>query len=261
MTTATYPHAVRSEWVKFRSLRSLAWTTLTVVVLMAGLGALFSLGRGREVGDRAPADQAGFDPTLTSLSGILLAQIAVAVLGVLVITSEFASGTIRPSVAGVPRRARLLGAKASMLALVAFLVGTVAGLLAFVLGQPIIGGQDAPSAALADDGVLRAVVGTGLYLGATGLLGLALGALIRSTAGALTIVIVVMLTVPIFSSLLPQAAAEWVTKWWPSLAGMQILTVVQDPSLLMPWQGLGVLACFVAVVLGAAFAVFVRRDV
>ncbi|MFC7531609.1 ABC transporter permease [Actinoplanes sp. GCM10030250] len=259
--TATYPGAVRSEWVKFRSLRSLAWTTLSLVLLMVGLGALFSFGRGREVGTAAPADQAGFDPTLTSLSGILLAQIAVAVLGVLVITSEFASGTIRPSLVGVPWRSRLLGAKAVMLTSVAFTVGAVAGLAAFLLGQPIISGQNAPSAGLGDAGVLRAVLGTGLYLGATALLGLALGALIRSTAGALTIVIVVMLTVPVFSSLLPQAAAEWVTKWWPSLAGMQILAVVQDPDGLTPWQGLGVLAGFAAVVLAAAFVVFRRRDV
>lgn len=249
--------ALRAEWIKYRSLRSLPWTTLSVILLMAGLGAVFSLGRARQ----AEADPSEFDPTMTSLSGILLAQIAVAVLGVLVITSEHASGTIRSSFAAVPRRSRLLAAKAVMLVLLSTVVGALAGLTAFLIGQPIIGAQGAPSASLADDGVARAVVGAGLYLGVTALLGLALGVLARATAGALTIAMVVLLAVPVFSPVLPAAIAAWVTKWWPSIAALQMLRGVPAPGMLSPWEGLALLAGTVGVVLAAAFLVFRRRDV
>jgi ABC-type transport system involved in multi-copper enzyme maturation permease subunit len=247
---------IHSEWVKFRSLRSLLATAATVVVMMAGLGALFAFAGARK---HVTEGTAGFDPTAASLSGLLLAQIAVAVLGVLTVTTEFASGLIRPSLAAVPARARLLAAKATMLVAVALVAGWVGSLVAYLLGRPIVAAQGLTAASLAD--AARPVVGAGLYLGATALLGLALGAMIRSTAGALTVVIVVLLAVPIFSPVLPEAVARWVSKWWPSLAGLRVATVVPDPSQLEPWAGFGVLTAFVAVVLAGSFLVFRRRDV
>jgi ABC-2 type transport system permease protein len=252
---------LRSEWVKFRSLRSMAWTLLTVVALMAGFGALFSYGRGRAYVEAVPADRAGFDPTATSLTGLMVAQVAVAVLGVLVITSEFATGTIRPSLTVVPRRGRLLAAKAVMLTVVAFVAGTVAGLAAFLLGQPILGRQGVPHTAFGDPGTIRAIVGSGLFLAATAVFGLALGAIVRVTAGALTIAITLLLMTPVFAQLLPAALYDWVSKWWPSLAGLRVSTLVPDPHLLGPWQGISVLAGFAVAVLVVAFVDFRRRDV
>jgi ABC-2 type transport system permease protein len=253
---------LHSEWIKLRSLRSVLWTTVTVVALMAGLGALFSFGKAHELAvSGTAADRAAFDPTAASLSGMLLAQIAVGVLGVLVVTSEFASGSIRPSLAAAPVRGRLLAAKAATAATVALVIGWVGGLAAFLLGRRVIAGQGLAVGSFGDGSVDRALLGAGLYLAVTALFGLAVGAMLRSTAGALTIVIVVLLIAPIFSAALPEALARWVGKWWPSMAGLRVVTVVPDPSVLAPWAGFGVLAGFGAVVLGAAFVVFARRDV
>ncbi|MEU4236352.1 ABC transporter permease [Actinoplanes sp. NPDC026619] len=246
---------IRSEWVKFRSLRSLLATVVAVIVLTAGLGCLFAYARARHT------DGDAFDPTAASLSGILLAQIAVCVLGVLTISSEFASGTIRSSLVAVPGRSRLLAAKAATLTVVALVIGWAGGLAAFLLGQPLVRGEGVAAASLADPAPVRAVVGAGLYLTIVALFGLALGALIRSTAGALTTAIVVLLMVPIFSPALPDGMAAWVSRWWPSMAGLRVATVVPDPAALGPWEGLSVLAGFVAATLLAAFLGFRRRDV
>ncbi|MCU7730338.1 ABC transporter permease [Actinoplanes sp. KI2] len=253
---------LRAEWIKLRSLRSVLWTTAAVLTLMVGLGALFSFGKAHELAvSGTPADRAAFDPTAAGLSGMLLAQIAVGVLGVLVVTSEFASGSIRPSLAAVPVRGRLLAAKAATAAAVALVIGWAGGVAAFLLAQRVIAGQGLAAASLGSGPVLRALLGAGLYLAVTALFGLAVGAMLRSTAGALTIVIVVLLLAPIFSAALPEALARWVAKWWPSMAGLRVVTVVPDPSVLAPWAGFGVLAAFGTVMLAAAFLVFARRDV
>jgi len=251
---------ITSEWVKFRSLRSMGWTMVAVVALMVILGALFSFSRGHTFRISDPADRVGFDPTQTSLSGLIMAQVAVAVLGVRMITSEFGTGTIRSSLTVVPRRGRLLAAKAVTVAGVAFAVGVVAALAAFLLGQPILGHQGAPHTGLGDAGVARAVFGSGLYLAAIALFGLALGAIVRSTAGTVTLAIMLLLMTPVFASLFPPETAQWISKWWPSVAGLRVAAAVPDRTLLGPWQGFTVLALFAGVFLAAAFAVFTRRD-
>lgn len=253
---------VHAEWIKLRSLRSVLWASGTVLALMAGMGALFSYGKAHALAASGTAgDRAAFDPTAASLSGILLAQIAVGVLGVLVVTSEFASGSIRPSLAAVPVRGRLLAAKAVTVTAVALVIGWAGGLAGFLLGQRVIAGQGLAAASLGSGAVARALFGAGLYLGLTALFGLAVGAALRSTAAALTIVTVVMLIAPIFSAALPAAVAHWLAKWWPSMAGLRVATVVPDPAVLGPWAGLGVLAAFGTATLAGAFLVFTRRDV
>jgi len=232
---------------------------LVAVVALVGLGALFSGFVAGHWDHMTAGEQAGFRPGMTSLRGYFLAQLAVGVLGVLVVTSEFASGSIRPSLAAVPVRGRLLAAKAATVTAVALVIGWVGGLAAFLIGQRVIAGQGLAAASLGTAG--RALIGAGLYLAVTALFGLAVGAMLRSTAAALTIVIVVMLIAPIFSAALPAAIARWIAKWWPSMAGLRVVTVVPDPSVLAPWAGFGVLAAFGAVVLAAAFVVFGRRDV
>jgi len=140
-------------------------------------------------------------------------------------------------------------------------IGWVCGLAAFLLGQRVIAGQGLVAASLGSGSVDRALLGAGVYLAVTALFGLAVGAMLRSTAGALTIVIVVMLIAPIFSAALPAAVAGWIAKWWPSMAGLRVVTVRPDPAVLAPWAGFGVLAAFGAFVLAAAFLIFARRDV
>jgi ABC-2 type transport system permease protein len=218
-------------------------------------------GRARELAaDGTAADRAAFDPTAASLSGMLLAQIAVGVLGVLVITSEFVSGSIRPSLAAVPVRARLLAAKAAAATAVVLVIGWAGGLAAFP-PRPADHRRSGSDGGLARRRQCRPrPARRRRYLMVTALFGLAAGAMTRSTGGALTIVIVVMLIFPIFSAALPGGLARWISKWWPSMAGLRVVTVVPDLAVLGPWAGFGVLAAFGAVVLAASFVVFGRRD-
>lgn len=256
---AGFTDAVRSEWTKITSLRSTAYTLIATVVIGVGFGILFSLGGARGHATMTPEEQAAFDPTAVSLRCYLLAQLAIAVLGVLVVTSEYATGMIRTSLTTVPRRRRLLAAKAAAFAGVGLVTGQVVALTSFVVGQAILSGQ-ASHATLNQPGVLRAVLGGGLYLAAVGLAGIAVGVLVRATAGAVTIMMASTLLVPMFTPILPEQVARAVGTYWPTMAGGRIVTVVHDPNLLSPWAGFGVLVAAVAAALVAAFVVFQRRD-
>jgi ABC-2 type transport system permease protein len=257
---ATFAGAVHSEWTKLRTLPSTIWTVLVAAALGVGFGALLSFAGARNYPTLAPADQASFDPTATSLSGHVMAQLAIAVLGVLVITSEYATGTIRTSLTAVPRRARLLTAKALVLSVVALAVSEVIGFSMFFAGQAVLARQGVPHAGLGEPHVLRAVVGAGLYLAVVGLLGVAVGTLVRATAGAVATMVAVTLLVPIFTPALPGSWARVVGRFWPTMAGQRIMAIRHGAHVLGPWTGFGLMCAAVGVVLGAALLVFRTRD-
>ncbi|GAB3973551.1 ABC transporter permease subunit [Plantactinospora veratri] len=257
---ATFADGVRSEWTKVRSLRSVAYTLLVTVVLGVGIGSLLAFAGARGYASMPAAEQAAFDPTSRSLAGYILAQLALGFLGAFVITSEFATGMIRTSLSVVPRRGRLLTAKVVVFAAVALVVGELVGFGSFFAGQAILRGQGAPHSSLGDPGVLRAIAGSGLYLTAVGLLGVALGVLVRASTGAIGIVVVVTFLVPAFTPALPESWARFVGKYWPSMAGREIMAVQHDPHLLPPWAGFGLMCAAVAAVLAVAFIIFGRRD-
>ncbi|GAA3965061.1 ABC transporter permease [Actinomadura viridis] len=259
--SATFADAVRSEWTKIRTVRSTAYTLLGTVVLGVGAGALISLARGRQYGAATAEEQAAFDPAAVGLSGYILAQCAIGVLGVLVVTSEYATGMIGTSLAVVPGRSRLLAAKSAVFAMVALATGTITGFAAFLVGQRLLAGHGAPHMTLGDPQALRAVFGAGLYLALVGLFGVAAGTLLRATAGAFAVVVAVTFLVPAFIPVLPGSWARPMGRFWPTMAGRQIMAVHQDPALLAPWAGFGVMCAVVLVVLAAAFAVFRIRDV
>jgi ABC-2 type transport system permease protein len=258
--TASFGALLLSEWTKLRSLRSTVYTLAAVVVIAVGLGALIGNGTGANYHDLTPADRVDYDPTSNSLQSFVLVQLAVAVLGVLMITSEFTTGMIRTSLVAVPSRTRLLAAKGAVVGGVALGVGQLAAFGSFLVAQVLIANAGAPSATLATPAVLRAVVGMGLYLTLVCLLGLAVGALIRATAGAIVVMVSIVLIVPIFTPVMPEAVAKIVGVYWPTTAGARIVTVLPDPNVLAPWVGLGLLAGFVAVMLVVAALVFRRRD-
>jgi ABC-2 type transport system permease protein len=256
MTPATFTDAVRSEWTKLRTLRSTAFTLLTAAVLAIGLSVLFANGMVR----RAEEDATEFDPTGASLQSFILVQLAISVLGVLVVTSEYATGMIRTSLTAVPRRHRVLAAKALVFSAVALVVGQVVAFASFLVGQAVLAGLTAAHVTLGDPSVLRAVVGCGLYLAMVGLLGVAVGVLVRATAGAVLVMVALTLLVPLLTPALPSSAAKAVGTYGPFGAGTRVMAVTDDPALLGPWAGFGVLCLWVAATLAAAFAVFRRRD-
>ncbi|MGW6459976.1 ABC transporter permease [Streptomyces sp. NPDC055078] len=257
---ATFRHSLHAEWIKIRTMRSTLFVILGALAFSVGLAALNGSSAGGEYAGLSPADQAAFDPLATSLRGYLVAQIAFGLLGGLVMTSEYGARTIVPTLTSVPHRARVLGSKAVVLVGVTLPVGVVVSLCGFLIGQASLSGAGAPHLALSDGVALRGVFGGGVYLALAALFGLAVGAVIRSTTATVTTLFGVMLIVQAFAPALPGGVGDWVSKYWPPMAGGQIITAVRDPELLGPWAGLGVMAGCVAALLAAAFVVFRKRD-
>lgn len=261
---------IRSEWIKLRTLRSTWWSLLVTIVMVVGLGVLFSALRAhrfnqdnaqfRGPGPGGGLDRIGLDPTLVSLRGVFLAQLAIGVLGVLVITGEYSTGMIRSSIAAVPHRRPVLIAKAIVFGVTALILTELAAFAAFVLGQQALKSTHL-QASLSTHEALRAVIGAGLYLTLIGLLAVGLGFLIRNTAGAIAAVFGIVLVLPLLANALPSPYSTDVSKYLPLNAGTQILmTGNYDSNMLSPWGGIAVTALYAVVALVAGAVVLVRRD-
>lgn len=257
--------AIASEWTKLRSVRSTVYSLVATVGLTIGLGWLFCfLFINRDMRERG-FDQ--FDPTDRALRGVFLAQLAIGVLGVLVMSSEHVTGMIRSSVAAVPQRRALFVAKAVVLGAVASVIAMTASFVAFLGGQAILSSpQNAASAqyrgvSLADPGVFRAVFGAGAYLTLIALLGLAIGTIVRRTPGAISILFAIVLVAPLLAQALPAPWNVRIGRWLPLNAGQAMFSVRVDPELLTPRGGLIVMLVWVTVSLGVAAVLFSTRDV
>ena len=211
------PNLLRSEWAKMRSVRSTYWSLAVAVVAMIGYGAI-------NTASHTGAGHGTFDPVLTSLSGVLVAQLAIGVLGVLVITSEYSTGMIRSTFAAAPQRHLVIAAKAGVFGAAAFTVGTVASVIAFLVGQAILG---AHGVSLTSPGALRSIIGVGLYLGLLGILAVALGTIIRRSAGAIAALVGLILILPALLLTLPASIQDTVVKFLPGNAGQAIFTTTK----------------------------------
>ena len=199
---------IRSEWIKMRSLRSTWYSLLAAVVIVVGLGTLFSAIHANRVEQgNGPGGQISLDATQISLRGVFLAQLAIGVLGVLVITGEYSTGMIRSSLAAVPHRQPVLIAKALVFGVVVFVVSLASTLAAFLLGQQAQASTH-QQASLGTHDAIRAIVGGAIYLTLIGLLAVGLGFLIRNTAGAIATLFGIVLVAPILAAALPDAVLE-----------------------------------------------------
>ena len=248
----TQARVLRSEWTKFRSLRSTVWTLLVAVVLMIGLGALFSAVTASQYHTFGAADRLSFNPISTSLNGTLFAQLAVGVLGVLLISGEYSTGMIRSSLTAVPQRLPMLWAKLAVFAGITFVVMLVASVVSFLLGQSLLSSHHL-NVGLSSPGALRSVVGVALYVTVAGLIGLALGALLRNTAAAISTFVGVFFVLPPLAQLLPSSWTSHFVQYLPSNAGSAIYGGGRDVAhALSPWAGFGVMCAYAAVVVGFA---------
>ncbi len=257
----TPQRVAKAEWIKFRSLRSTWYSLGAAMVAAIGLGVLFSVLRGNDVANHGFVVKGGGAPiqdwTLISLRGLFLAQLAVAVLGVLMVTGEYSTGMIRASLAAVPGRGLVLAAKAGVIGLATFVVATLASLIAFLIGQATLSSHHF-GVSLSSPGALRAVIGGGLYLTLVALLGVGLGFAIRSTGGALATLFGVLLVLPLLAQALP---SSWhVDKYLPMPAGTAVMNTLPQSDSLSPWTGFGVFAIYVAVALGVGLVMLRRRD-
>jgi hypothetical protein len=247
---------LRSESVKLWSVRSTYWTIVAALTFNLGFAAVEAI---LLPGRLSAQDRAGLDTIRVSLGGSHLTQVAIGVLGVLIITSEYTSGMIRATFSAVPRRRTLLAAKASVFAVTALIVGLVASFGAFFVFQALLTGNDFQSS-IGDPGVVRALVGGGLYLTILGLLGLGLGAIIRSSAGAIAALFSLLFVPQILVELLPHDWKTTIGAYVPMEAGSQIFSQHHEAGALSPWAGLAVFALYAAVALTAGFGLISARD-
>jgi hypothetical protein len=247
----------RSEWIKFRSVRSGPFA-LVATALIVVVGA-WLLGAGnRNSAAASPASRAAFDPVFTVFQAIELAQLFVGALGVITVTGEYASGLIRGTFVATPQRAQVLAMRALVFTVVVWACCTTMSFAAFFLGQSAL--SPAKHAGIGDPGVLTAVFGAGLDFTLIGLLGMFIGVVVRRTPAALAAVLGLLVIPPIAFSQLPGKISKNVGEYMPDAGGQAYQLPHSGAYALGPWQGLGVLAAYVAVAAFAAFALILRRD-
>jgi ABC-type transport system involved in multi-copper enzyme maturation permease subunit len=255
----TQGRVLLSEFTKFRSLRSTLYTLLTAVVLMIGIGALFSAVTASQYHTFSAADKAAFNPVTTSLQGTVFAVVAFGVLGVLMISGEYTTGMIRSSLTAVPRRLPVLWGKLAMFAGTIFSVSLVASFISFFLGQALLNSHHL-GVSITAPGALRSVIGAALYVTVAGLIGVALGTLFRNTAAGIATFAGAFFVIPPLAGLLPSSVSNHLTPYLPSNAGGALWGGAADVhNALSPWTGFALL-CGYAVVLIAAAAWRLRRS-
>ncbi|MEV5676759.1 ABC transporter permease subunit [Streptomyces sp. NPDC052164] len=251
----TLGDAIASEWTKIRSVRSTLWTLGVMIALMFAVGLLSAFAV-------AATDANLSDEPVLSLGffGVLLGSICVITLGVLTISSEYGTGMIRTTLTACPSRGRVLTAKAAVFFLLSFTITTVTAAIVAVFQTVVLDGADATGSDW-----LRATVGVGLYIALLGLLSMGLGAIVRHSAGAITIMIAVVL--------LPLVLAMFM--FYESLSGLQrALFEYSIPNQLgalygaaisnsgpSGWEPLWIMLGVAAVAMAGAFVSMDRRDV
>jgi ABC-2 type transport system permease protein len=261
---AGFAHIVISEWTKIRSVRSTVWTLIAFVIVTIGITALISLAISSAwTGPRSVSRDATItlDPTGAILGlSVALGQLAICVLGVMVMTTEYSTGVIRSSLLAVPRRVPMLAAKAVVFAVLTVITAEVVVLASFFVGAAIL--HSHLQVSLSTPGVTRAVLGTGLYLTVLGLFALGVGTLIRHTAGGISAVIGIVLVLPIIGNFLPDTTVyNHIVAYLPTQAGALVGQAHRaSGDLLGPWQGLGVLCVYAVIVLIAGAVMLRRRD-
>jgi len=250
---------LHAEWTKLRTVHSTWWALLTVLCGTIGVGLLICAAVAARWDHMSAMDRANFDPTFRSLTGLFIGQLAIGVVGALAVTAEYSTGMIRSTFAAVPRRGRVLAAKALALVTPALVVSTVGCVVAFLGGQAILATKGA-GVSLGAPGELRAVLGGGVFLALLALFALGLGAVFRHTAAAISAFVGLVLVLPVIVSPLPSPWGRDVAPYLPSLAGQAISNVRTHTGLLPPWSGLAVLIVWAAGALGAAAWLTTRRD-
>ncbi len=248
---------LRSEWIKLRSLRSTAVTLATAVSLMVAMGWIIGWATDVNWSDSSPEERASFSPVDSTLAGYYLAQLAVGVLGVLMVTGEYATGMIRATFGAVPRRLPVLWAKSTLYAGVTFVLMLAAGFAAFVGGQQLLGTH---GTTLSATGAVRAIVGVAGYLALIGVFSVALGFIVRSTGGGVAILCGLLLVVPTLGLLLPSSWRDFLLPYLPSNAGATMFSARTATDALSATTSLLVLLGWVVAALAGAALLLKRRD-
>ena len=236
-----------------------------MIVITIGISALLSWGRIQDYASQPAVVQAHeairirSRATEFSMFGLILGQLVIAVLGALTITSEYSTGMIRTSLTVMPRRGTVYAAKAVVFTAVALVAGLVTSFGSYFIGQAIFATQHLNST-ISQPGVLRAVVGGGLFLAVCGLLSYGIGALLRHTAAAITASVALLFVLFVLSGFLPSSWAVHVDKWIPFNAGGAIWESLSGANMFSPWVGFGVFCAYAAIAVVAGGILFRTRD-
>ncbi|MER6038523.1 MULTISPECIES: ABC transporter permease [unclassified Streptomyces] len=249
---------IRSEWTKIRSVSSTVWTLSLAVVVTLALGMLISALTRNQFDNMPVRERLSFDATVVSFAGMTLGQLAMIVFGVLVVSNEYSTGMIRVSLAAVPQRGAFLFGKIAVATALALVVGMATSFAAFFLGQAMLGSLRTH---LGDPGVLRAVIGGGLYMTLIAMFSMGVATMLRSPLLSLGILMPFFFLV---SNILGNVdATRKVGRFLPDQAGSRIMQVVPrigDDTPYGPWGGLGIMALWVAAALAGGYALLKRRD-
>ncbi|MFC4504137.1 MULTISPECIES: ABC transporter permease [Streptomyces] len=249
---------VRSEWTKIRSVASTVWTLSLAVVVTVGLGMLISALSSNEFDNMSDKDRLSFDPTFISFAGMSLGQLAMIVFGVLVVSNEYSTGMIRTSLAAVPQRGVFLLSKIAVATGLCLAVGLVTSFVTFFLGQAMLGSHRAE---IGDPGVLRAVIGGGVYMTLIAMFSMGVAAMLRSPMLSLGILMPFFFLI---SNILGNVSAtKKIGQYLPDQAGskiMQVVTPVDNDTPYGPWGGLAIMALWVLAALAGGYALLKKRD-
>jgi hypothetical protein len=291
--------AIASEFTKLRSVRSTYWTLGALFVVSVGLSVLICAGTAANMANN-PGNKAGYDATQNSLGAFFeIGQLIIAVIGAMVITSEYSTGMIRTSLTAQPRRGVVYAAKAISFTSVTLVISIVTSFIAFFAGQAMLsgkgvaaslfhtvtipananvtctgGGPNSPGPGhctavfsgtdvITTSAVLTAIIGTALFVTIVALIAYGVGAIVRHTAGTISIVIALLFIVPILEHTLPDTWRWDISRFLPDAANQVISTTIANNGpghLWSAWPQLGVTALWAVVLVGIGAYLFRKRD-
>jgi ABC-type transport system involved in multi-copper enzyme maturation permease subunit len=256
----TQARVVVSEWTKLHSLRSTRWSLAVAVILTIGLPLLFATIVGSHWAHMAPRERANRHPLDVALAGVNLSQLAIAVLGVLIITGEYSTGMIRASFTAVPKRLPVLWAKLGVYAAVTFVLMVPSVLLAFWGSQAILNQHHILQISFSHAGVARSVIGGALYLTVLGMFAMAIGAIVRNTAGGIAAFAAIFFVIPPLMNILPTSWNNAISPYLPDAAGRDVFSLTHGVHDLAPGPGFALFCAYTAAAIAIAAVLLVRRD-
>jgi ABC-2 type transport system permease protein len=250
-----------SEWTKLRSVRSTAWSLAVGFLLTIAFPVIFASVTSSHWGTMSPHERAGRHPLEIALAGVNVAQLAIAVLGVLLISAEYSTGSIRSTFTAVPRRLPVLWAKVLDYAVVSFVFMLPAVVISFFASQAILARHDILQLSFASAGVARSVIGGAVYVMLVGVFALALGAIVRNTAGGIATFAGIFFVLPPLMNVFPLSWNNAISQYLPLEAGSQLFALHHGAHTLTPLAGGLILSAYCAAALASAAVLLVRRDV
>ena len=255
----TLPRVIRSEWTKLWTLRSTRWSLLLAFVAQAGLGPLIAAITMARWSQLSLGDKLSLNVIDRSLGGWHLAQLAIAILGVMTITGEYHTGMIRSSLMAAPKRLPVLWAKLVVFAFVTIVLMLIAAFIGFLGGQAIFT-EHHVSVTLSAHNALRTVIGAALFTTLTGAMCIALGTIVRRTAGGIALFVGVFFVLPGLVEILPSSLANAIHPYLPNNAGGAVAQALTDPNTFSAWGGFALFCGYTVATIAAAAVLLLRRD-